>query len=509
MIGRELTPADYIAILRRHWVMIAILTVIGAPLAYGVAKLLPPKYTSETLVLVQPPTVSSKIVEPLDTINISERLASMKQQILSRTRLEPIIRQFGLYSDDVNRVSMDILVGRLQQAIEVTPVEPMAETRANNLPGFFVNVTFSDPRLAQQVCTAITSLFIEENLRVSQQNSKVTTDFLSQQLNDAKKNLDDQDAKLAAFKGRYLNTLPDEEQTNLNLLTGLTSQLDAATQALSRAQQDKTFAESLLTQQIGAWQASQSGMGTSPDTLEQQLAGLEAQLTSLQARYTDDYPDVIKAKNDIALLKKKIAENESRKVPTDPNKVRAGAVEPPQITQLRAQIHSYEQLIAEKSKEQETIKEQIKVYEDRVQSSPIVEEQYKELTRGYQTALDSYNELLKKQSDAMMAQDLEREQAGEQFRVLDPANLPTKPSFPNPFRFTLFGAGGGLGLGLGIALFLEMRDTSLRSERDVEFALRLPVLAVVPSIEPVSSKRGRQHAGHLPADSSLELGMRA
>jgi polysaccharide chain length determinant protein (PEP-CTERM system associated) len=511
MTKRELTPADYIAMLRRRWVLIAIFVVVGPPLTYGVSKFLPPKYTSETLVLVQPPTVSTKIVEPLDTVDVSERLASMKEQILSRTRLEPIIRQFGLYPQDINRVSMDTLVGRLQDAVDVTAVRPMAETRANNLPGFFVDVTFSDPQLAQQICTAVTSMFIEENLRVSQQNSKVTTDFLSQQLDEAKKNLDDQDGKLAAFKGRYLNSLPDEEQTNLNLLTGLTSQLDAASQALARAQQDKSFAESLLTQQIGAWQALRNGAGS--DALEEQVAALQIQLTSLQARYTDDYPDVIKTKNDIAVLEKKIAENESQKTPADanadPNKVRAGTVEPPQITQLRGQIHSYEQLIGEKTKEQEKIKEQIGIYEARVQSSPVVEEEYKELTRGYQTALDSYNDLLKKQADAMMARELQQEQEGEQFRVLDPANLPTTPSFPKPTRFALGGLAGGLGVGLGLAFFLEMRNSSLRSERDVEFALRLPVLAVVPSIVPVFSKRTRQPTGELPTDSSAGLGVRA
>lgn len=506
MTRRELTPADYIAMLRRRWVLIVVLTVIGPPLAYGVSRLLPSRYKSQTLVLVQPPTVSSKIVEPVDTIDISQRLASMQQQILSRTRLEPIIRQFGLYPQDINRVSMDVLVGRLQNSVEVTPVQPMAETRTNNLPGFFVNVTLNDARLAQQVCTAVTSMFIEENLRVSQQRSEITTDFLSQQLEEAKKKLDDQDGKLAAFKSRYIGSLPDEEQTNLNLLTGLTSQLDAATQALARAQQDKSFAESLLTQQIGAWQASQSGTIASPDTLEQQLAALQTQLTSLQARYTDDYPDVIKTKNDVALLQKKIAENGSQKTPADPNKVKAGLVEPVQITQLRAQIHSYEQLIAEKSKEQERIKEQIKVYQDRVQSTPVVEEQYKELTRGYQTALDSYNGLLKKRTDAMMAKELQQEQAGEQFLVLDPANLPTTPSFPNRPLFALGGLGGGLGLGLGLAFLLEMRDTSMRTERDVEFALRLPVLAMVPAIEPVSSKKAKHAPGQLSAETNLRLG---
>jgi polysaccharide chain length determinant protein (PEP-CTERM system associated) len=507
MIQRELTPADYIAMLRRRWVLIAVFVVVGPPLGYGASKLLPPKYTSETVVLVQPPTVPSKIVEPLDTIDVSQRLASMKEQILSRTRLEPIIRQYGLYGEDINHVSMDTLVGRLQDAVDVTPVEPMAETRASNLPGFYINVTFSDPRVAQQVCTAVTSMFIEESLRVSQQNSQVTTDFLSQQLNEAKKNLDDQDGKLAAFKGRYLDSLPDEEQTNLNLLTDLTSQLDAATQALARAQQDKSFAESLLTQQIGAWQESQNGSGTSSDSLEQQVAALQEQLTSLEAKYTNDYPDVIKTKNDIALLQKKIAENESQKVPADSSKMKASSIEPSQITQLRSQIHSYDQQITEKSAEQEKIKQQIKVYQDRVQSSPAVEEQYKELTRGYQTALDSYNDLLRKQSDAMMAKELQQEQEGEQFRVLDPANLPTTPSFPKPIRFVLGGLGGGLGLGLGLAFLLEMRDSSLRSERDVEFALKLPVLAIVPSIVPGSSKRPPTR--QLPADFKADLGVRA
>jgi len=507
MTRRELTPADYVAMLRRRWVLIAVLALIGPPLAYGVSRLLPAKYKSQTLVLVERPTVSPDIIREIDSTNISERLASMKQQILSRTRLEPIIRQFGLYSQDANRTSMDDLVARLQGAIDVTPVAPMAETRSTNLPGFFVNVTMDDPRMAQQVCTAVTSMFIEENLRASEQHSEVTTEFLSQQLDEAKKNLDAQDTRLAAFKGRYMGSLPDDEQTNLNLLTGLTSQLDAATQALARAQQDKSFAESLLTQQIGAWQASQSGRN--PDTLEQQLIVLQTQLSTLRSQYTDDYPDVIKAKNDIAALQKKIAENNNtQQNPTQPDKAKP-SVEPLQVTQLRAQVHSYEQIIAEKTKEQEKVKEEIKVYQERVQSTPAVEQQYKELTRGYQTALDSYNDLLKKRDDAQRAKELQQQQAGEQFRVLDPANLPDVPSFPNRPLFALGGLAGGLGLGLGLAFLLEMRDTSLRTEQDVEFSLRLPVLALIPAIEPASSKRPKKSLAHPGHNTSLGLDARA
>ncbi|MBZ5502723.1 MAG: lipopolysaccharide biosynthesis protein [Acidobacteriia bacterium] len=505
MTRREWVPADYLAMLRRRWVLITILAIMGPPLGYGVSRILPAKYKSQTLVLVQPPTVSAKIVEPVDASDISQRLSSMQQQILSRSRLEPIIRQLGLYAKDVDRVSMDGLVERLQKTIEVSPVQPMAETRTNNLPGFFIKVTTDSPQTAQQICSAVTSMFIEENLRTLQQRSEVTTQFLSDQLADAKKSLDAQDAALAAFKSRHLGSLPDQAQTNLNLLTGLTSQLDAATQALARAQQDKSFTESMLEQQISAWQSSQAGHD--PETLEQQLTILQTQLSNLQARYTDNHPDVIKAKNDIAQLQKKIAESNAQHDVVTRDKTRS-SVEPPQITQLRAQVHTHEQVIAEKSKEQEKIKEEIRLYQDRVQASPVVEEEYKQLTRGYQTALDSYNGLLKKRDDAAMATDLQRQQQGEQFRVLDPANLPDKPSFPDRRLFALGGLAGGLGLGLGLAFLLEMRDTSLRTERDVEYYLRLPLLVMIPAVKPLQARAGSPLEVVGGAKSSLKLGAR-
>lgn len=502
MTQRELTAADYLAILRRRWLIVAIFAMIGAPLAYAVALYLPSEYRSQTLVLVQPQTVPSDFVKPIDTTDISQRLATMQQEILSRSRLEPIIRQFGLYPKDLGKASIDDLVGRLQKSIEVTPVRPMAETRASNLPGFFVNVTLDNPRNAQQVCTAVTSMFIERSLSANAATAQGTTQFLGQELDAARTELNQKDAALAAFEVRHSGSLPSDEARNLNLLTNLTSQLDAATQALARAQQDKGFAESQLTQQVGAWQATQGGRN--PDTLEQQLGILQTQLAGLEARYTEDYPDVIKARNDIAALKKKIAENNSTKGPTDDKPQRT--LEPAQITQLRAQVHSFDQVIAEKTREQEQIKQQIKLYQDRVQSSPIVEQEYKELTRGYQTALDSFNDLQKKQQQSQIATNLAQQQQGEQFRVLDPANLPTSPAFPNKKKFAAGGFGGGLALGLVLAFLLEMKDTSMRTERDVEFVLRLPVLAMIPEIGPLTAKATKPMAVSFDSKSSLGIG---
>jgi polysaccharide chain length determinant protein (PEP-CTERM system associated) len=503
MAQRELTAADYLAMLKRHWVMILICTIVGSPLAYGVSRLLPVKYKSQTLVLVEQQSVPTDYVKSIDTVEIGQRLASMQQQILSRSRLEPIIRQYGLYQSDARKVSTEELVARLQKSIEVTPVLPMAETRSRDLPGFNIAVTLDNPRTSQEVCTAVTSMFIEENLKSRQQHSEETTQFLSQQLVDAKAALDEQDAKLAAFKSRYGGSLPDEEQTNLNILTGLTSQLDAATQALARAQQDKSFAETLLSQQVSAWQASQTGHN--PATFEQQLIALQTQLASLQARYTDDYPDVAKTKADIAALQKKMAEDNQSGAQASAKEPRS-SIEPAQIQQLRAQVHSYDQAIAAKSKEQEQIKQQIGLYQSRIQSSPIVEQQYKDVTRGYETAQASYNDLLKKRQESSMATQLERDQQGEQFRVLDPANLPDKPSFPNRPMFALGGLGGGLALGLGLAFLMEMKDSSFKNERDVEVALQLPVLAMIPAVESLSSKKTKLQAGHGSVEETVEVG---
>ena len=172
---RELTLQDYIAILRRRWQIILSLSVLGCGLGFANAHFLPKRYTSQTLVLVKQPTVPGDYVKPVVSEGSSERLATMQQEILSRSRLEPIIQQFGLYREDLSRTPMEELVARLRKAVTVTPVAPMAETRAQGLPGFTVSVDFNDSRLAQQICSTITSMFMEENLQLRQRQAEQTT----------------------------------------------------------------------------------------------------------------------------------------------------------------------------------------------------------------------------------------------------------------------------------------------------------------------------------------------
>jgi polysaccharide chain length determinant protein (PEP-CTERM system associated) len=488
MVHQEIGAKDVVAIIRRRYWLIILLAVFGGVAGFAAARIIPKQYTSKTLVLVQQP--EAQPVTPIATDNVNQRLATMQQQILSTARLEPVIRDLNLYPDDINRLPKEEIFDRLRKAITITPVAPMTETRAQNLPGFTISVVFDDPQVAQKICSMITSMFIEEDIKVSGDVDVGTTKFLNEQLAQAKTNLDEQDAKLAGFQRRYVGSLPEDSQANLAFLNGQTTQLEAATQAVNRAQQDKSFAESILAQQLSAWQLSQSGQN--PETLDQQLDVLQAQLVALQSKYTDDHPDVIKVKNDIAALKQRIADSDQRKTAAAPDKITHPVGEPTQILQLRAQIHQYDQVIKERTAQQEAIKRQIEIYQARVAASPGIEQEYKLLTRGHQTVLDSYNDLLKKRDASAMSTQYDQSKQNDRFHVLDPANAPNEPSFPKMPFFAGGGLGAGLAFGFGLALLLEMHDTSMRSEHDVEVVLHLPVLAMIPVITPNTGKAKKQ-----------------
>ena len=257
---------------------------------------------------------------------------------------------------------------------------------------------------------------------------------------------------------------------------------------------------------------SLSKAGQSPDTSNSSWRTLQTQLTSLRARYTDDYPDVIKTKADIAAIEKKIAAaNASKPEQDEPSdkgaETLSGALADHAIASANSRLRSND---CRENKEQDQIKQQIKTYQDRIQSSPAVEQQYKELTRGYQTALDSYNELQKKRDDSAMATDLERKQQGEQFRVLDPANLPDKPSFPNRPLFAGGGLAGGLALGIGLALLIEMQNTSMRTRAGRRIcSCGFPCLRLFPRSIRLRARRAVRVPKLPPAEPSVSHGARA
>jgi polysaccharide chain length determinant protein (PEP-CTERM system associated) len=494
MLGhRPLVIEDYLAILKRKGWMVIIPALLMPIIAVAITYKLTPIYTSQTLVLIEPQTVPDTYVKPIIAQDLDSRLASMKEQILSRSRLEPIIERFNLGEPGTD---MDDKITATRKNIGIAPIHSEI-AGSGGLPGFSISFTASDPHTAQLVCREITSLFVSSNLQAREQSAEGTTQFLKGQLDQAKANLDQQDQKLAEFERQYMGELPEQQGSSMQMLTSLNSQLDATTQALAQMENNKTVVESMLAQESRQSQAGPGQRVASPQADEILLQKLESQLADLKTRYTPDYPDVVAMQRQVNDLKREMAA-----APVAPP-VAAPATphyDSPGTMQLKAQVQAANQAIAQKRQQQAELEAQIRTFQGKIESTPLVEAKMKDLTRGHQEAQDFYSSLLAKMNNSQMATDLERRQEGENFRIMDDANLPDAPTFP---KRGMFAAGGfvlGLGLGALVIAFLEYRDKSLRTERDVWAFTKLPTLATIAKIEEVKGKAKSSLADKLKKD---------
>jgi len=510
MLGqREMTMEDVTGILRRGWLYITIPFVLGPVIALAIAYFLPAKYTSVALIMVEGQKVPDSVVKSVVQESLIARITAMQELVTSRSKLEPLIDKYAMYRRDVaHGVAVDDLVAQMRSAITVTPVSSVVAPTAgantkvivhqdarDQIPGFTVGFTYDKPKIAQEVCSELVSGFVQADIVNRGKMAEETTNFLGNQLQEAKRKLDDQDAKMMGFQKKYAGALPDDERNNLAMLESISTRLDAVTQALQRAQQEKTYTESLLAEQVSYWDALRTGNEPSQST-DKEIAGLEDRLAAAEARYTPDHPDILKLKATIAELKKShdsasaaSASDPGSKGKSPEKKVAPAGVEPTDVQKLRSQVHGLDEAIAAYRRDQADLAQRAKGIEGRLQMSPLVQAQYKAMSRDYKTAMDFYNDLLAKNNNSGMATDLERGAQGEQFTVVNSPSLPDTPSFPVYWMFAAGGVGGGLALGLAIVVLREFNDKAIRTERDIEFFLELPTLVLLPSVGAIENRK--------------------
>ena len=492
--NRELSMDDYLAMLRRRAKVILFPAVLAPLAGFLVSFSFPAKYTSQSVVVVEEQKVPDAYVKPMITEDVMQRAEAIRQRVLSTDLLEPAVQRLGLAK---RGRSLDEVVETTRQNLTVGPLVPetavtLGKKKSGDVVGFSVTYMADNPNDAQAVCSQLTTMMLDQNYQHRRDIAKSATEFFTKQLDQAQNDMNDKGAKLADFKKQHIGQLPVDAENNLKILGALNSQLDSNTQTLNRAQQDRAYAESVLAQQLAAWKASQSS--TDPQTLQKQLASLESQLITLQARYTDDHPDVVKTKNDIVELKRKLKEINGATPQAGDTGDKANAAEPPEVRQLRLQIHQYDGAITQATADQKRLQGQIDAFQRRVAISPDVEAQYNQLNADYLGAQKAYNDLKSKQSDLEMQTDMEAQQKGELMRLVIPASLPDKPDFPNRWLFAGGGLGAGLAVGFGIAMWLELRDKSIRTEQDVMAVLDLPMLASVPWVgTEAAQKNGGGH----------------
>ena len=462
MLGhRALTLQDYGTILKRRWWIIALPAIVFPFIGYGLTYLVQPQYISQTLVLVEQQKVPESYVKAVVTEDLNGRLATMKEQILSRSRLQPIIERFNLFAG--GKLSMDDRIDLTRKNIGITPVQSEI-ARTNGLPGFYISFKANDARTAQLVCGEIQSLFVSENLSDRAASAAGTTEFLAAQLADAKSKLDEQDARLEKFQETYIGKLPGAESTNINMLTTLNTQLDAATQSINRMEQNRAYAESMMTiqqQNLASPTSEHGGMGQS--ALQTELQSLLSQESDLTSRYTDDYPDVVSVRRKIAEVRQKIKDAPAP-APTTPLSTTAKSTDSVSMQQFRLQLEGNGS--RDRYEEERSGRDSGAAPLCIRSASPPVPRLRKSTNPSLATTRRHRSftkDLLKKMEDSKMATDLEKRQQGEQFRVMDEPNLPEAPSSPKRQVFVGGGLAAGLGLGLLIVALLEYMDTALRT----------------------------------------------
>jgi polysaccharide biosynthesis transport protein len=486
----------YLGVVRRRHFHFLIPLFLAWAVVWGASWVLPPRYLSSTLILVEQPTMPLEYVKPNVNDDLQERMQSITQQILSRTRLLHIIDQFNLYAGPRSKGSPDAKVDRMRKDIGID----LVRDQRNQITAFNVSYTSRDPHLAQAVTSELTNLFINENVEESTNQAKDNTKFLEGQLETARKALSEQEEKVREFKAQHVGEMPGQLASNLQILSGLQSQLQNEEDSLNTARQQHVYLQSMVDQYRTLQGSSKTSDGTTTvglPALDQELDKLKAQLADLSSHYTDRHPDVRNLKEQIAktekmrdqlvasMKTKDAAAQSGAQTDGGDTATSSGSTDPTQaslLAPIQGQLKSNQVEIANRERSIAALKVKMDEYQGRLNQEPIREQQLADLTRGYDQSKANYDDLLKKKNDSAMATSMVVQQRGERFQMIDPPSFPQKPDFPNRLKFCGIGLGIGLALGVVVAGAFEFMDDRMYDEKELKKLLPSEVMAEIPAI---------------------------
>jgi polysaccharide chain length determinant protein (PEP-CTERM system associated) len=504
--GKKYRPEDALRILWHHkWLIVVPFAVatIGAGLF---ARRLPSIYRSETLIQVVPQRIPESYVRSTVTTRIEDRLGGIQQMILSRSRLERIINDFNLYQEERKVMVMEDVVARMR--------DRDVNVRVERGDAFRVSYIAGDPRIAQKVAERLGSLFIDENLRDREALAEQTSQFLEGQLEDARQRLLTHEKKLEVYRRLHAGELPTQLQGNLQAIQNAQMQLQSLTEAMNRDRERRL----LLERQLADFEMTDSipvPVAAPPPSADPAVAGgssaeqLEAAITlrrTLLVRFKPDHPDVQALERRIKGLEQKVLAEQGVRTTSEGQAPRVASaseiLKQNRMRDLRSNLQTVERDLAVKQESERQLRATIASYQAKANAAPTRESELTELTRDYTTIQNIYTSLLEKREASKLAANVERQQIGEQFKILDPARVPERPFSPNRLMIVAIGAVFGLLPGLALIGFLEYRDSTFKTEADIQRLLQLPVLALVPlmtSEKEVKRQRRRRMAVALGA----------
>ena len=513
----NMQPQEFLEIfLRRKWlILFSIMVILFGASVYCVVT--PELFRSSTTILVVPQRVPENYVRSTVSTRIEDRVATIRQQVLSRTRLVSVMDELGIFKDKRKSQPVEVIVEMMRNRISIETMN--TDNRHND--AFTLSFVHENPQTAMLTTSRLASFFIDENLKTREQQAVGTAEFLDSQLQETKKKLEEQEERVKKYKSAFMGELPQELQANLQMLSRMQDQLRANAEAIRVAQDRKMFTEAQVNSmemQISTLEAqARAAALNSPGQLPVEsispgdpAAGYAAelnlrktQLANLSVRYTDKYPEIRRLKDEIAQLEKRVAETRgtSPAVPPAIGEQGNNSVPPPitatasfprereELQRLRAALKGFDLDTLSLKKERKELERNINMIESKVSRSPKREQEMVSLTRDYENLRQSYEALLRNKLDADVSQNLEKRQKGEQFQILDPANLPENPFVPN--RPKVFGIAlmAALLIGFGGAIGMEAIAPAARGLKEFRHFTEIPVLAVISNIQDTAYDR--------------------
>ena len=465
--------------LRYRWLII-IPFVISMAIGLFVVFTSPKMYSAQTLILVEPQRVPTNYVRSIVSSDIESRISNISQQIMSRTNIEKIINEYGLLSEEqFNDMYSEDKLQMIRKRILVKV------TRARGADAFSVSFNGKDPHKVMNVANALASYFINENLKVREAQAVGTSDFLENEKTIMLGRLEQVEKALREYQTKHMGELPEQLNSNLNILGRLQEQLNKREERLS----DAKYRLALLKKQSTIIPTNDGEVPvTAMPSDATDLAQLKSEYAMLKAKYTDRHPDVVKTKNLIkemeANLRAATSQSVGEKEGPDSQNAEAGYLQSRPYQDIELEISTLKKDISELSKE-------IKYYQARVEATPKREQELMSLTRDYNNILSSYNSLLNRKLEAEIAVNMEKKQKGEQFRIIDPAKLPEKPISPNVAKLFAIFFIVGLGSGCAIIFIIDFMDLSFKSKEDLEAVAGTDVLITIPVLQQPKMRKWR------------------
>lgn len=501
---RALDFGDYVDMLRRNLGWLIAPTFAGLVIATVVAFFLRDTYISTAAIRIVPQQISPELIQNVTAQDIVDRISGMAQNITSRDTLSSIINTYGLYKDEMKSEPLQDVIDKMKASVGIRPLSGWTNIAGKSLPAMQVSFSYTDKYTAQKVCGELVSRFMTANNEQNMQLQQNTSDFLNDEADRAKRDLDEIEQKLTIYRQKNAGHLPDELQSNISQMNALENRAGGLSEASMRNTEQKMMLESelqiakdrLSSYQVNSPQALSQNQKVG--MLDREIDQLQDNIEAMNGRYTDSYPGLQDARDRLALLKKQreqaAKDQAAREQAAKDNPSKAPPVYNPGLTRERmnaeAVVQQLETQLKANAMELKNINKQMGLvnaslgnYAARIQSVPGSEKEYSDLLRDRELAKNRYVTLQLKREKSGVSMELERRKQGETLEVIDNASLPPAPAAPKRGMILPIGAAAGLALGVLLVGIREVRDTSLKNLKDARLYTQLSILGSVPLLE--------------------------